>query len=175
MSKATGQRRQPQSLKNGKGGKKAQYFDEVIRLYYEEGLSGLEISKMIPVHNSNIYHWLDEYDLQQEGKESVAKKSGRGIDGGEKKAKRATGVKAPETNPQEMTETDSMNQTAETTEPLTEVEVLKKRIETLEKELKDKAKALRETEIKADLYNEIINVAEKKFNVPIRKKAGTKR
>jgi len=172
MSKATGQRRQHPSLKKGKGSKKAQYFDEVIRLYYEEGLSGLEISRIIPVHNSNIYHWLDEYDLQQGGKEAVSK---MGIEGDVKKAKRVTGVTAPETISQEMTETVSVNQTAKSTETISEVEVLKKRIETLEKELWDKTKALKETEIKADLYNEIINVAEKKYNLPIRKKAGTKR
>ena len=33
---------------------------------------------------------------------------------------------------------------------------------------------LRRAEMKADLYNEIINVAEKQFNIPIRKKAGAK-
>lgn len=175
MSKATGQRRRHPGLKNGRGSKKAQYFDEVIRLYYEEGLSGLEISKILPVHNSNIYHWLDEYDLRQRGKKSAARESAIGMEGDEKKTKRVTGVTAPETNPQEMTVTDSENQTTGSTGTFSEVEVLKKRIATLEKELRDKTKALRETEIKADLYNEIINVAEKKYNVPIRKKAGTKR
>ena len=33
---------------------------------------------------------------------------------------------------------------------------------------------LRMAEMKADLYNEMINVAEKQFNISIRKKAGVK-
>ena len=35
-------------------------------------------------------------------------------------------------------------------------------------------KALKEESMRADLYNEIINVAEEQFKIPIRKKAGTK-
>lgn len=34
---------------------------------------------------------------------------------------------------------------------------------------------LRDAELRADLFNEIINVAEKQFNIPIRKKVGAKR
>ena len=34
---------------------------------------------------------------------------------------------------------------------------------------------LRRAEMKADLYNEMIDVAEKTFDIPIRKKAGAKR
>jgi transposase len=46
-------------------------------------------------------------------------------------------------------------------------ETAEEKIARLEKELKD-------ANLRADLYNEIINVAEKKFNIQIRKKAGTK-
>ena len=35
-------------------------------------------------------------------------------------------------------------------------------------------KALKEESMRADLYNEIINVAEEQFKIPIRKKVGTK-
>ena len=35
-------------------------------------------------------------------------------------------------------------------------------------------KALKDESIRADLYNEMINVAEEQFKIPIRKKAGTK-
>ena len=44
---------------------------------------------------------------------------------------------------------------------------LEQRIKELEAQLKDES-------IRADFYNEMINVAEAKFNIPIRKKAGTK-
>ena len=35
-------------------------------------------------------------------------------------------------------------------------------------------KALKDESIRADLYNEMINVAEEQFKIPIRKKAGTR-
>ena len=48
-----------------------------------------------------------------------------------------------------------------------EVENLKKRIKELEAQV-------RRAEIKAEFYDEMINVAEAKFKIPIRKKAGAK-
>lgn len=48
-----------------------------------------------------------------------------------------------------------------------EVENLKKRIKELEAQV-------RRAEIKAEFYDEMINVAEAKFKIPIRKKAGDK-
>lgn len=47
-----------------------------------------------------------------------------------------------------------------------EVENLKKRIKELEAQL-------RRAEIKAEFYDEMINVAEAKFKIPIRKKPAT--
>lgn len=49
-----------------------------------------------------------------------------------------------------------------------DVKSLEKKIKTLEAQLKHET-------LRADFYNEMINVAEAKFNVPIRKKAGAKR
>ena len=46
--------------------------------------------------------------------------------------------------------------------------------ETLQERLLRLEKALKEARMRADLYEEIINVAEKKFDIQIRKKAGTK-
>lgn len=68
------------------------------------------------------------------------------------KPQRAIGLQAPINTPikENVTETDS------------------EKIARLEKELQ-------EARMRADLYNEIINVAEKKFNIQIRKKVGTKR
>ncbi len=47
-------------------------------------------------------------------------------------------------------------------------------VAALRKELASMRKKLADAELKAELYNEIINVAESKFNISIRKKAGTK-
>ena len=44
----------------------------------------------------------------------------------------------------------------------------------LQKRIKELEKKLLEAEIKAEAYDELINVAEAKFRIPIRKKAGAK-
>ena len=46
--------------------------------------------------------------------------------------------------------------------------------ESLKAEVARLRKALKEESMRADLYNEIINVAEEQFKIPIRKKAGTR-
>lgn len=47
-------------------------------------------------------------------------------------------------------------------------------MENLKKRVKELEAQLRQAEIKAEFYDEMINVAEAKFKVPIRKKAGAK-
>lgn len=48
-------------------------------------------------------------------------------------------------------------------------------IQALKAELSAMEAKLKQAELRADLYDEMINVAEKKFKVEIRKKAGAKR
>ena len=48
-------------------------------------------------------------------------------------------------------------------------------IQALKAELSAMKARLKQAELRADLYDEMINVAEKKFKVEIRKKAGAKR
>ena len=48
-------------------------------------------------------------------------------------------------------------------------------LQALKAELSAMKAKLKMAELRADLYDEIINVAEKKFKVEIRKKAGAKR
>ena len=45
----------------------------------------------------------------------------------------------------------------------------------LEERIKELESELKREKLRADFYDEMINVAEAKFNIPIRKKAGTKR
>ena len=68
-----------------------------------------------------------------------------------KTAHRAKGVKAPEN---QVTNVD--------------------REETVEQKLSRLERELQEARLQRDIYDEIINVAEKKFDIKIRKKAGTK-
>ena len=47
-------------------------------------------------------------------------------------------------------------------------------LEALQKEVADLKKQLKYQEMRADAYDTMITIAEKKFNIPIRKKAGAK-
>lgn len=47
------------------------------------------------------------------------------------------------------------------------------RIKQLEKQLKETQKALRESELKNKLLDEMINIAETQYDVPVRKKSGS--
>ncbi|MBP5517209.1 MAG: hypothetical protein J6X91_00885 [Bacteroidales bacterium] len=51
---------------------------------------------------------------------------------------------------------------------------LSKVIQELQAELKELRAQLTKAEIKAEAYEELINVAEAKFKIPIRKKTGAK-
>lgn len=135
--------------------KKEQYFDEVIRLYFQEGLTGTEISKIIPIHNSNVYRWLGEYEKNMSYSETM----GKGDNQKETKNKRVYGTKAPE---------DKTCQSPSRENASDKVD------ETLEQKVKRLERELSKVRLERDLYNEIINVAEKKFDIQIRKKAGTK-
>ena len=47
-------------------------------------------------------------------------------------------------------------------------------LESLQKKVADLEKQLKYQEMRADAYDTMIDIAEKKFNIPIRKKAGAK-
>lgn len=111
------------------------YFNEVIRLHYEEGFGEGRISRLLPVGHTTASRWIAIF----------AKEKGN-ISGA------ITMQKPQVTTPQAQSE---------------EEEELKKRVKELEAQL-------RQAEIKAEFYDEMINVAEAKFRIPIRKKAGAK-
>lgn len=131
-----------QIKEDGYNAKREQYFDEAIRLWYEEGLSEKKIEKLIPVSHSTISRWVTTFAVENNisrSHESLMCKA--------------------KTKTQQAIEQLSME---------AEIKQLKAEKARLESDL-------RMAELKADLYNEMINVAEKQFNVPIRKKAGVKR
>lgn len=112
------------------------YFDEVIRLHYEEGYGQDKISRLLPVGHSTASRWIAIF----------AKEKGE-ISG-------VTDMKKPQTS------SPSQEQSKE--------------LETLQKRVKELEAQLLQAEIKAEFYDEMINVAEAKFKIPIRKKAGAK-
>ena len=63
---------------------------------------------------------------------------------------------------------------AQNPSPGVQTEELPKTVLELQAELKRLRAQLKRAEIKAEAYDELINVAEAKFNIPIRKKAGAK-
>lgn len=61
------------------------------------------------------------------------------------------------------------------TQPLPSAKSQARDAKSQEKKIKELEAQLCQETLRADFYDEMINVAEAKFNIPIRKKAGTKR
>ena len=116
--------------------KQLKYFDEVIRLHYEEGYGEDRIARILPIGHTTASRWITIF-AKEKGKISTAIQ-----------------MKKPQ-----------MTKPAQTQS--TEVEALQKRVKELEAQLL-------QAEIKAEFYDEMINVAEAEFRIPIRKKAGAK-
>lgn len=117
--------------------KRNKYYDEVIRLYTQEGLGRTKISRIIPVGETTISRWIRNFTSENQVK--VIMKRRTFINSGTPIA-------------------DAEN---------TEIKDLQTEIARLKKELAHES-------LRADAFNELINVAEKQFNISIRKKAGAK-
>lgn len=118
-----------------------QYYDEAVRLWYEEGLSELKIAKILPISHATVSRWVAKFAIENNISRSHDALMGK--------------VK---TKTQQAIDQLSLE---------AEIKKLKAEKARLESDL-------RMAEMKADLYNEMINVAEKQFNISIRKKAGVK-
>lgn len=112
------------------------YFNEVIRMHYEEGLGEDRIARILPIGHTTASRWIAIF-AKEKGKISCGKD-----------------MKKPQVPFPAQGQKD-------------EVEALQKRVKELEAQLL-------QAEIKAEFYDEMINVAEAKFRIPIRKKAGAK-
>ena len=116
--------------------KQLKYFDEVIRLHYEEGYGEDRISQLLPIGHTTASRWIAIF----------AKEKGK-ISG-------ANDMRKPQ-------------ETASSSQEKDEIAKLQARVKELEAQLLH-------AEIKAEAYDEMINVVEAKFRIPIRKKAGAK-
>lgn len=117
--------------------KQRQYFDEVIRLHYEEGYGEDRIAKLLPIGHTTASRWIAIF-AKEKGKISKSKD-----------------MENPQTTASEQIESTD------------EVQSLRKRVKELEAQLL-------QAEIKSEFYDKMIDVAEAKFKIPIRKKAGAK-
>ena len=133
-------------------------LDSIIReavQLYNEGWTLKELGEKFHRTKSNISVWINKFakDLDNPDMSKKRIRSGKG----KAKGQRKTGIIAPETVPEASSHLTSSSKEESSEE----------KIKRLEKELADALLA-------RDFYNEMINVAERQFNISIRKKAGTR-
>ena len=114
-------------------------------LLHKQGYSYRQIGEKLGISPATVWNWVSKFAVENQ---SVMKKKSTLV------SKRLVGVTAPESSVMSSTVSKSSETDAQ-------------KIARLERELL-------ESRILSDIYNEIINVAEEKFNIQIRKKAGTK-
>ena len=131
------------------------YFEKAIDLYVREGLSYRQIAKILPVSKTTIMRWIVSKTTIMRWIAIFAEENPHA----QRMVKLTTNVK---TRKVESVQTEpSSAKMPEDVQSLQE-EVLRLRAQ------------LEKAEIKAEAYEELINVAETKFRIPIRKKAGAK-
>lgn len=113
--------------------KQRMYYDEVIRLHFEEGYGTDRIENILPIGHSTASRWINNF-VAENGKEYPMKKK-----------------ISPDT----------------ATNSASEVERLKNEIAILQGQLKYQ-------QMRAEAYDTMIEIAEKKFKIEIRKKSGAK-
>ncbi len=124
--------------------KAEQYYDVAMDLYFHKGLGATQIIKQIPISRAGLYKWIAKFAVENGLKEPT--------DMSKNTAKGQPKSTLPE------------GQSSSTED----VQVLRARIDELEKQL-------RYEKMRAEAYNTMIDLAEDTFKVPIRKKSGAKR
>lgn len=118
------------------------YYEKAMKLYFEEGMPGPHICRVLPISRTILYKWIAIFVEENPQVASM------------KRVKESGNAQKPSSEVQE--------------------DELPKDIMELQSELKKLRAQLNRAEIKAEAYDELINVAEAKFNIQIRKKAGAK-
>ena len=111
--------------------RKAEFYDEVIRLHQEEHLRPCIIAEKLSLKKSTVSFWIRTFA--------------------------------------EQTAIENMKRDLQITSNSLPTEV-----QELQKEVLELRKRLVQEKLRADAYNEMINVAEGKFKIKIRKKVGAK-
>ena len=125
------------------------------RTLYAEGLTVGRIAKVLSMSRTTVYRWIANFAEETEEDMSAKKKN----------KKRSAAITPEE---RRMHSQSSQVSTKSYLSTSAESESAAQKIVRLEREL-------REARLRADLFDEMINVAEKKFDIQIRKKAGAKR
>lgn len=125
-------------------------------LLHEAGWSNVAIGKKLGRHNSNIQRLLKKMGCPSVNKDmTVSDKPNK------ESPRRVYGCSAPRS-------VENPGVPSDSTTGANDITDLQKKVAALEKELK-------ETKLRAALYDEMIKVAEQRFDIQIRKKAGAKR
>ena len=111
--------------------RKAEFYDEVIRLHQEEHLRPCIIAEKLSLKKSTVSFWIRTF-AEQTAIENMKRD-----------------LQIPSNS-------------------------LPTEVQELQKEVLELRKRLVQEKLRADAYDEMINVAEGKFNIKIRKKAGAK-
>lgn len=125
------------------------------RALYADGLSAGRIANILSMSRTTVYRWIANF--AEETKKNMSAKQGS------KKESAVTTSRETRMHSQSSQKSPKPDLSASTGS-----ESAAEKIARLEKELK-------EARLRADFYDEMINVAEKKFDIQIRKKAGAKR
>ena len=121
------------------------YYDKAIDLYVREGLSFRQIAKILPVSKTTIMRWIAIF--------------AEGNPHAQRMVKLTTNVKTRK---------------VESVQPEPQDAKMPEDIKSLQEEVIRLRAQLEKAEIKAEAYEELVNVAESKFKISIRKKAGAK-
>ena len=121
------------------------YFDKAVDLYVREGLSFRQIAKILPVSKTTIMRWITIFAEENPHAQRMVKLM--------------TNVKTRK---------------VESIQPEPRDAKMPEDVKSLQEEVMRLRAQLEKAEIKAEAYEELINVAESKFKISIRKKAGAK-
>jgi hypothetical protein len=130
------------------GSLKKLYLSRVLRLYFEEGMCYRSISEILPVSFASVGYWIRNFAKEYKSQTEIME----AISNLDKFSLEQSGKEKDKVN------TGSSKDTA-----------------SLESELASLRDELKYQRLRADAYDEMINVAEEQFNIKIRKKVGVKR
>ena len=130
------------------------YLDDVIRLSYEKNYSCRQISRIVPVSRTTVNSWIRKFAAEHNLSYSRMRSKPQ--------------LKQSSIERDHISRDEKSEQISGTIKlSVSSQKELLERIKQLEKQLK-------EAEINASAYNEMINIAESTFKIPIRKKSGAK-
>ncbi|MGL4851233.1 MAG: transposase [Phocaeicola sp.] len=129
------------------GSLKKQYLSKVLHLYFEEGMGYRSISEVLPVSFASIGYWIRNFAKEYNTKNEIME-----------------AISQLDTSSRDESEKDKNSSITDLSNDRSSIEL----------ELKKLKEELKYQRLRADAYDEMINVAEEQFNIKIRKKAGGK-